>query len=354
MLLDSGEMVHNDQQGEPPRTPKQEYIQKFIKEEDGCGNNLHQEATGLYTPTTTRRKSSILLEDDAQIGPVFDGPVGFKGVPITPERTPNKPSKGIKKSRKDSKSTRYASRPYMLSDSREKKTRKKIPTTGIKPSLGLQLCLVLEESEEETNNATGMHRTFSQSPDSRDALDNDTQMSGTPKNRIIDEELVNEWHGKSRKHEFSSSDDDVSDFENVHKDVIRNPFSSSKSPKRCSPTIRNPFVSAPFNLNTKVNIPSNPQVDYSSYAEYYNSKTDEKFIRGLSEEERRIKPKKLDFTSTMEERNTSSSQQETLLDSKNNESLAANKFLLNNLQRFMVDPKPKNSLGFEIFNDNKD
>lgn len=112
----------------------------------------------------------------------------------------------------------------------------------------------------------------------------------TPTKQMIDDELRNEWYGRSKKEEFVGDDKEATSsevFERIKGVPIQNPFISN-------------MQSEEKGLNeVKLNATSNKlhePIDYSKYAEYVNHKTGERKVVELLESQQRIKPKKLDFS----------------------------------------------------------
>lgn len=101
------------------------------------------------------------------------------------------------------------------------------------------------------------------------------QLLATPGAQLITDEKVHQWHGKSRNTNFSS---DESDTESA---PLVNPFLAPSLPARKRAV-------NPFSLK--------PAVDYATHVEYINHRTGERRVEELLESQRRIGPKKLDFS----------------------------------------------------------
>lgn len=99
----------------------------------------------------------------------------------------------------------------------------------------------------------------------------------TPRKQMIDDELINEWHGKSRKDTYIAEEEEVNELREQRKELT------------------NPFISAPGSSSRLAHV-SKSDVDYSTHAEYINSRTGEKKVVELLERQRQIRPKKLDFS----------------------------------------------------------
>lgn len=104
------------------------------------------------------------------------------------------------------------------------------------------------------------------------------KMPMTPRKQMIDDELINEWHGKSRNDTFIADEVEVNELRAQRKELT------------------NPFVSVPGSSSRLTHVPKS-DVDYSTHAEYINSRTGEKKVVELLERQRQIRPKKLDFSS---------------------------------------------------------
>lgn len=355
-------MLYSNEVGKPPQTPPRKDSLIGGNDAKVCGISSHQEfVNALSTPVTESRKSVKVLKTPTETANNTDQEdEGLMEVPMTPVFTPQKKKRSRKyQNGSISKAVHATPRltrppeaisPSLLGTCGSKKNRYS-SSKKIRPiSLGLQLSLAQEElSSEETGTET--NHGSKPTPHTKN-IRNEVQLA-TPKGKIINESLVNAWHGKSLNNDFSS-DDELSDYENMmlKNDILEN--NANRPAKTNRQQIHNPFGSAPFNLNTKTNIPTGPVVDYSTHAEYYNNKTGERIIRELTEEEKQIKPKKLNFRSATGDNDQiiNGPRQPSIDDSGNQETSVGNKFLLNNLNRFMVDSKPKNNLGFEIFKDN--
>lgn len=343
-----------------PQTPPRKAIQISGKESSVCDDGSQQEfVNALNTPVTESRKSINILESlSTTVNNTDQEDEWFTEVPMTPLLTPQKKQKGRKYQKGHISKSSHSSRlpgppeavsPILLRSLSGSKMDRYIPTTKIRPiSLGLQLSLAQEELSSEEN--TSEANCDSQLVPHNESIQSEDQIS-TPKGKLIDEHLANAWHGKSFNNDFLS-DDELSDHENM---MLKNGIlesNSNRPVKNRRQQIRNSFGSAPFNLNTKTNIFTSPAIDYSTHAEYYNNKTGERIVRELTEDEKRIKPKKLNFISTTEDNDQIINEpQPPKNDATSQETSVGDKFVLNNLNRFMVDSKSKNSLDFEIFKD---
>lgn len=345
-------MLYLNEIGRSPRTPPQNGSQiETTNGKFGVDGPQQGFVNALNTPVTESRRSVKILEIPSKEESEIDKKdEGLAEEPMTPVLTPKK-KKGNRAHQKGSISKSINATPKLtrpsevVSPSINRYSLKK----KIRPiSLGLQLSLAQEDlSSDEATETNYGHQIITHT----EGIGNEEQIA-TPKGKIIDDRLVNEWHGKSLNNEFSS-DEEFLDYENMMLDNDILDANINRPSKTNKEQIHNPFGSAPFNLNTKTNIPTTPVVDYSTHAEYFNNKTGERIVRELTEDEKRIKPKKLSFEPVTEASDQSDElHQPSIEDSGNQDTSVGNKFLLNNLNRFMVDSKPKNSLGFEIFKDN--
>ncbi|CAH6719298.1 hypothetical protein CLIB1444_02S05314 [[Candida] jaroonii] len=98
----------------------------------------------------------------------------------------------------------------------------------------------------------------------------------TPSRQLIDDEKINNWHGKSKNY---FSDDDDLDFNSIPQKLV------------------NPFLQ-PETVAKNIDFKSS-DVDYSTHVEFIHNKTGERKLVKLSDRHANIKPKKLDFTSAM-------------------------------------------------------
>lgn len=110
----------------------------------------------------------------------------------------------------------------------------------------------------------------------------------TPGCQVINDDLIKRWHAKSFN-EFLSEDED-DEIIAIRRIVPENPFLNSGQPEERNHGDR-------LVESKKVNLKMPNPVDFSNYNEYINNKTGERKIIKLTEEEKKIKPKKLDFSS---------------------------------------------------------
>lgn len=112
----------------------------------------------------------------------------------------------------------------------------------------------------------------------------------TPSIQIINDDLVDHWHGKSYNNQFSS-DEELSDTELQVKE-LHNPFmdsSSSKIEKGTTKRGSNPFQDT-------FGSPKD-EIDYRTHMELVNGKTGIKRVVKLTSRQSKMVPKKLDFSS---------------------------------------------------------
>lgn len=115
----------------------------------------------------------------------------------------------------------------------------------------------------------------------------------TPLKQLINDDKVNDWHGKSQKY---FSDDDISEDELAKPKELVNPFLTDST---TDPTNKRGInVNNPFNSSNN-NVCSKGDTDYSTHVEYIHGKTGEKKVVKLLERQANIKPKKLDFSSAI-------------------------------------------------------
>lgn len=167
----------------------------------------------------------------------------------------------------------------------------------------------------------------------------------TPTGNVISREDNEVWKFV-HPHDFSGSDEDSDEeLQPISKQTLPNPFIESN-------TIRRPKLINPFQSNQpRTNL--NPRkTDYSSKLELYNSRTGTYTVQDLTAREKQIKPKILDFSKVA---NTPPQQPSGKGEAEENENgdKLEKKYLMKNLNGFMLDIKPKNSLGFEIFKDDE-
>lgn len=351
-------MLYHYRQAESPRTPPQKDGRRTVNETSRTGSSQQGFVNALNTPVTESRYPTKLLKTPSDAAKDD----GLPDIPLTPFFTPRNKQKSWKRQKGSiSKSSHATSRMTKMSPRAispnltaipTNKTKKHIPATKIRPlSIGLQLSLAQEELSSDENTIETNYENLA--IPHTGGIQNEANMATTPTGRLINEDLVDAWYGKSLNNDFSS-DEELSDYENMmlKKEILN--FSTNISVKSQNQQIGNPSVSAPFNLNTKTNIPTSSVIDYATHAEYFNNKTGERIIRELTEEEKKIKPKKLDFITTMEDndQNENDAYQPTIDDSGTHGKSVGDKFLLNNLNRFMVDSEPKSGLSFKIFEDN--
>lgn len=335
-----------DQPLTPPPPHKED---KFVRQKGECTTTHHEAVNILNTPVTESRSSVRLLKTPPRT--IYNREdESLQDIPMTPNFTPKKKrthTHGISKSSNTTPRLSTAIGAVSPNIISKNQSSKYMSPKKIRPiSLGLQLVLAQEEWSSEDESPTANNRL--QIPQSG-SLNNASSLTTTPKGKVISDELVERWHGKSINKD-SASDSEWSDYENLmlKKEILDIDSDGNLS---CNRQINNPFITTPLDTGTKINIPKSPAIDYSTHAEYYNNKTGERIIRELTKEERRIKPKKLDLTVTDNEKKSHLPTRLTSDDSGNHSKNAGEKFLLNNLNSFMVDSKPKRGLNFDIFKD---
>lgn len=117
----------------------------------------------------------------------------------------------------------------------------------------------------------------------------------TPTKNLITDRVVEKWHNEHLA-QIAEEIDDEEETE-IYREQLPNPFVEKKTI-----TIINPFNKKPVQMANPFN-PSNgkqrcprQQIDYSTHMELINPKTGARIVRELSESEKSIKPKKLDFS----------------------------------------------------------
>lgn len=132
-------------------------------------------------------------------------------------------------------------------------------------------------------------------PSSPTKLFEKSHIPQTPLKQLIDDDKINNWHGKSMKY---LSDEDIPEDELNHPKQLINPFLNESTDAKEPATKRNINVNNPFNVvNDKSD--STGEIDYSTHAEFIHNKTGEKKIVRLLERQANIKPKKLNFSSAL-------------------------------------------------------
>lgn len=97
-----------------------------------------------------------------------------------------------------------------------------------------------------------------------------TKVAATPGNQMITDQMVEEWHRKSKNGSFSS------DEETEPAEPLVNPFTDAVPTKRTMPTAS--------------------KVDFSTHNEFVNPKTGERKVVPLTDSQKKFKPKKLSFS----------------------------------------------------------
>lgn len=102
----------------------------------------------------------------------------------------------------------------------------------------------------------------------------------TPHKQLINEEKIQNWHGKTQVKYFNEEDNEDIDTILLSKKELVNPFLADNS-----------------KTNISITKPNTSSVNYDTHLELINNKTGEKKIIKLTENQAKIKPKKLDFSS---------------------------------------------------------
>lgn len=152
-------------------------------------------------------------------------------------------------------------------------------------SLKAPLALDLEELSRINENLTfeedpydddQYDESITQSPTKRPKRTKAPVLS-TPGGQLITEEKVKMWHGNSFHAGFSS---DEEEFSGPAPKLV-NPFVSGPEP--AAKKLKNPFAEV-------------ADVDYSTHNEYINHRTGERKVEELLESQRKVKPKRIDFS----------------------------------------------------------
>ncbi|KAK6200492.1 uncharacterized protein RJT21DRAFT_121403 [Scheffersomyces amazonensis] len=105
----------------------------------------------------------------------------------------------------------------------------------------------------------------------------------TPSKQLINDNLVNHWHGKSYNNYYSSDEDELPTRTEVVNPFINNGSSSTINKSRS-------IESNPFTNN------SSQSINYDTHMELINNKTGHRRVVKLTSNQSKIKPKKLDFS----------------------------------------------------------
>jgi hypothetical protein len=135
---------------------------------------------------------------------------------------------------------------------------------------------------------------------------------------------------------------------------IGNPFATPlKLPprRRSRHGVSNPFHTAPSLKPPRTR--ARRQVDYASQLELYNGTTGRYTVQELDERQKRIEPKRLQFLPMVERQDGGEPlpPSEVRAEGELKEAIRGKRYLLQNLNGFMIDVQPRNSLGFEMYKD---
>lgn len=109
----------------------------------------------------------------------------------------------------------------------------------------------------------------------------------TPRKQVISDKLVADWYDKSTREDVSNVS--FSDYEEMKSQSqstkLPNPFDENEMPApKASSEDNNPFAE------------SGKSIDYATHMELVNNRTGKRTVVELTEEQKQIKPKKLDFS----------------------------------------------------------
>lgn len=278
----------------------------------------------LYTPVTSKKSKSTSEDFHPSL------PINEPGSPLTPDRTPKTDTK---------RSTRHIlPNDYGASSSRS--TRLKLE------ALSKELGDPAHNSDDYYGETLLKLKTPTGLGIREPGINTDlslhvTQDPNTPKGKIIGKNDNEVWKFVHPEN-FSSDDESEGELQHISKQTLPNPF--IESTKLPSPKLVNPFQSRQPRKQ-------NPRTDYSSKLELYNSRTGKYTVQDLTAREKQIKPKILDFSKIGS--TTAQPTGKGEVDENTEDDKLEKKYLMKNLNGFMMDIKPKNSLGFEIFKDDE-
>lgn len=188
---------------------------------------------------------------------------------------------------------------------------KKSSTVGSGRYLSLQKLFSIFDLQDAQNMSLMLDSDNEQ--EDQDSPSHSPQIPLTPSKKIITDAVVERWHNEHLA-QIAEEVDAEDDMETeIYRDHLPNPFVEKKTITIINPFSKKPVKMAnPFNTssnnNSIKNRSRNPplqEIDYSTHMELINPKTGARIIRELSENEKRIKPKKLDFSHLVDEDNES-------------------------------------------------
>ncbi|OBA20749.1 hypothetical protein METBIDRAFT_43864 [Metschnikowia bicuspidata var. bicuspidata NRRL YB-4993] len=235
----------------------------------------------LQTPATTRKKPG-LLTPDALAGPAHGTTLFPPSPDFTPRRSPRSKRKKLSFERILPPTESFNA--LLPNHGLVGSGRKHASTATAQPKLSGVFGLA---EIFEINNNLDFEQDLPDSPSKRGRPRK--QVPETPGKQLITEEKVHSWHGNAFRASFSS-DEDESDAEATSIARLANPFLESKDAAADAPQLSrghrqfNPFSS------------DKSAVDYSTHMELINHRTGERKVEVLLEEQRKFKPKKLNFS----------------------------------------------------------
>lgn len=237
----------------------------------------------LRTPATSRRKS-IFSTPQTTNNKVLQGTALFMPSPdVTPQRSPRGKRKKISFESflpvSDSISVLLPNHSSVGSGRRHADAA---ASTFSKATLSLDLAELFK-----INRNLGFEQDIAKSPSKRGRPRKTVPV--TPGKQLITEEKIHSWHGRSFHLGFSSDEDD--DDTHTHTGPkLANPFLSTSSEESRAQKLGGGLAKTnPFGPKTST-------VDYSTHLELINHRTGERKIEALLEEQKKFKPKKIDFS----------------------------------------------------------
>ncbi|KAK6460685.1 hypothetical protein DFJ63DRAFT_315347 [Scheffersomyces coipomensis] len=251
-------------------------------------NTVNANTTFSTTPTTFKTPSSISKKKSNNLTIPKSS---VKLLPITPEFTPHKSPNSRKRKIMGNLSDFFTSNSNVESNRKEKLSFGLLLPAPSKVGSGRQYARNMShkdniflssggygnEVEEEEADETMIYRE-------EEEEEEDMNIPQTPGIQLINDSLVNHWHGKSYNNYYSSDEEDNEELPTPTK--LENPFLSTTN---STPVHKSTMSSNPFDDNSK-------SVNYDTHMELVNNKTGQRRIVKLTANQSRIKPKKLDFS----------------------------------------------------------
>lgn len=259
----------------------------------------------LKTPHTNSNLKNGLLSFTTP-GSCSEGklkpPIGLSLLPITPEFTPRKSPRRQTRKRKTS-----ADEIFMHTDSLNKDSTSQFGLFLPNPSTigsGRKVTIHNKTPKATDINLDGIAsfqvKNDYENINKKDEMDviatnsESSSIPNTPKLSIINEDLVNHWHGKSFNNTYSSDEDDTEVMGiPITKKALRNPFISNL--KEETTKNKNTIINT-FNPFIDNQVDNETQDKLRTHIEYVNNVTGEKKMVKMSPRQALYKPKKLDFS----------------------------------------------------------